>query len=190
MDLDYGESKEFECEVQTAETPQLEIKSPQDPQTEPAVYCPYCGLSCLLLTNFEAHLKTCKRFSQMKLNLDQPRLESILFRAWSERSSADICESEGPLISYGSCHSHSLGDCDGLVEKTVPKTPNSAFLEQKLCPFCEETFDEGNAFSSHLLKCKQRKLLRKQRRAKKKEESPQEDPRRKVPAAGRKMPWE
>ena len=64
---------------------------------------------------------------------------------------------------------------------------------KKSCPFCDDNFMKGNEFSSHLLKCTERRRARKQRRTRKKD-SPVVDayaPRSRKPVTpGRKMPWE
>jgi len=64
--------------------------------------------------------------------------------------------------------------------------------ERKKCPFCNDVFDTGNGFSSHLLICTVRRQSRKQRRTMKKDSPvPQMfDPRRKYVTPGRRMPWE
>lgn len=65
-------------------------------------------------------------------------------------------------------------------------------VEKKKCPFCSNGFDKGNEFSSHLLRCRERKKARKHRRTKKKDNPlVYSDPRiRKPVTPGRQMPWE
>jgi len=100
------------------------------------------------------------------------------------------------------CHKESGEDNEKKLELTK-KTPtrirteahtevstNLFCIERKKCPFCEEVFVKGNEFSSHLLKCTERKRARKQRRRKKKESPLMADPRMKFVTPGRRMPWE
>ena len=63
-------------------------------------------------------------------------------------------------------------------------------VDTKTCPFCIEVFTEGDQFSSHLLKCKERRRLRKQRRKKKTENHGVVDTRRRCATPGRRLPWE
>lgn len=104
-----------------------------------------------------------------------------------------------PTANRSAQSTHNERNTWDLTEKRPNSTPNQQYqrknvsnycIEVKKCPFCEDEFNEGNQFSSHLLKCPERRRLRSRRRAKKKENPAIECLRSESVTPGRKLPWE
>ena len=194
-----------------------DVKSPQDTtMTAGLLFCLYCGLKCRSPSMLESHLPQCCSFIQMQepeLLSTQMEIERVLFRLWSKTE----------LASDANASSNKLGVLRSPIKETIvsgqfqspfkenrvndnsntyssPKfnvrERNSMIdlcIEKKTCPFCEEALVGGDQFSSHLLKCKERKRRRNMRRTPRKETIVEEfSPRVRagIRTPGRRMPWE
>lgn len=198
----------------------IHLKSPQD-CAEDAIFCLYCGLSTSVAL-LESHVPKCPAFIHMKFyqQSTQMELESILFKTWaligsSTETSTAIVHKHVPSSSahhsfrhnneqdgassssHGNEQIQTIGTSYGTFSDDEPKmqkevNENVFCVEKKKCPFCNNGFDKGNEFSSHLLRCRARKQARKHRRTKKKVNPlVYSDPRiRKPVTPGRQMPWE
>ena len=195
------------------------IKSPQDTtMAAELLFCLYCGLKCRSVSTLEAHLPQCSCFTRMQepgLLSTQMEIERMLFRLWSKIESnghfAGASSNEGlfqnPLKETGARSNvglfqspvdesedfHTFSQPRFNVREHKSKSINDFCMEKKTCPFCEEALIGGNQFSSHLLKCKERKRRRNRRRTPKKHPAVEEfSPRMRAEmrTPGRRMPWE
>lgn len=195
------------------------LPSPRD-DTSHSIFCVYCGCKCESVAMLSSHLPQCTRFTHMQQHgrSTQIDLEIILFRAWSQisystdgSSRCDVCSPDqkssallqeekvartsiSQLCNYnGKSNPATLLTPTPRINKDVASTKPYYGIERKKCPFCNDVFDTGNGFSSHLLVCPVRRRVRKQRRTQKYDSPtpPVFDPRsRKHVTPGRRMPWE
>lgn len=195
-----------------------DVKSPQDTTISTGLlFCLYCGLKCKSLSMLESHLPQCSCFIRMQdpeLLSTQMEIESMMFSLWSKsngtgstnRNTSGASSNKSPLketivssspgqfqspFKENRCNenSHTLSS----PKFNTRERNNNFCIEKKTCPFCEEALVGGDQFSSHLLKCKERKRRRNMRRTPKKETvvevlSPRV--RAGIRTPGRRMPWE
>lgn len=184
--------------------------------TSHAVFCLYCGCRCESVAVLSFHLPHCTQFAHLQQNgrSTQIDLEITLFREWSRLSSSSptdvVVGSSCQDLRTPSQKSPSLRQEEEATRSSISQistrqtpTPRNGAkdeyakpyysAERKKCPFCNDIFDTGNGFSSHLLICTVRRQSRKQRRKIKKGSPVSQtmfDPRRKYVTPGRRMPWE
>eukprot|EP00985_Skeletonema_marinoi_P003481 scaffold1500_cov94-Skeletonema_marinoi.AAC.1 len=198
------------------------IKSPQDTtMTAGQIFCLYCGLKCRSVSMLESHLPQCACFIRMQdpgFLSTQMEVERVLFSLWSKTASSE--QASNASNSKVLLHSPIKEPIDqtwtaqGLFQSPFKNSrdndDSNTFsspkfnvrernniidfcIEKKTCPFCEEALVGGDQFSSHLLKCKERKRRRNRRRTPKKHPVVEEfSPRMRagVNTPGRRMPWE
>ena len=193
-----------------------DVKSPQDTTvTTGQLFCLYCGLKCRSLSMLESHLPQCSCFIRMQdpeLLSTQMELERTLFNLWSKSNGHTSNASSNKEVvpsplketivstSPGQFVQSKFKENRGNENSNTLSSPkfntrerNNFCIEKKTCPFCEEALVGGDQFSSHLLKCKERKRRRNMRRTPKKETvvevlSPRV--RAGIRTPGRRMPWE
>ncbi|KAL7471354.1 hypothetical protein ACHAXS_011668 [Conticribra weissflogii] len=102
----------------------------------------------------------------------------------SESSTREQCFETGrdEYISYSRTSNES--------QHKIQILANDFNIETKSCPFCSKLFTQGSHLSGHLLNCKERRRLRRQRRSKRTENYSLVENRKKNTTPGRKMPWE
>lgn len=185
------------------------------------LFCLYCGRKCRSLSILESHLQQCSCFIKMQdpdLLSTQMEIERMMFSLWSKTGSntlaTDTSSVKGHLHSpfketFASSSIHSQGPFQSPFKENERNEISQTFsspkfnvrersnridfcIDKKTCPFCEEALVGGDQFSSHLLKCKERKRRRNMRRTPKKDTVVAEEipPRFRARTPGRRMPWE
>lgn len=187
------------------------------------LFCLYCGVKCRSLSMLESHLQQCSCFIKMQdpdLLSTQMEIERMMFSLWSKTGSnthdTDTSSVKEPLQSPIKetfvSRSHGQGPFQSPFKENERNKSRQTFsspkfnirdqrnnridfcIDKKTCPFCDEELVGGDQFSSHLLKCTERKRRRNIRRTPKKDTVVAEEipPRFRAGSRtpGRRMPWE